>query len=148
MDLDVINCQNQEELQKCFTKEYIYSLKKECGCIPWTLRTHQEVLMNVNFDLILLTYLRKMCAIKKINPVQNLSKSTKFMKTNVWFNAQDSLYQDSQNQTEMITLRIFSQLSSRSTINTNMPSLCDQLLRVDIILNYVFIYRYIYVNTF
>ena len=59
MDLDVINCQNQEELQKCFTIEYINSLKKECGCIPWTLRTHQEVFINVNFDLILLTYLQE-----------------------------------------------------------------------------------------
>ena len=40
---DVIECQNEESYDDCATKKYIDSVLDQCECVPFNIRTTDEV---------------------------------------------------------------------------------------------------------
>ena len=42
LDQDVIKCQNEESQDSCRTRQYIDTLKNECGCLPYNLHSYDE----------------------------------------------------------------------------------------------------------
>ena len=45
LDQDVRECQNEESLYNCTTREYLDALMEKCGCLPITIRISNEVLL-------------------------------------------------------------------------------------------------------
>ena len=48
MDGDTKECQNEEPLHNCTTRQYMETLLDECECLPLNLRTSKEVLHMIN----------------------------------------------------------------------------------------------------
>ena len=43
LDQDIRNCQNEESLFKCGTREYIETFLAECRCLPFNIRQTDKV---------------------------------------------------------------------------------------------------------
>ena len=43
LDEDIKKCQNVETYNECTTRNYIYQLKRKCGCLPLALRLSDQV---------------------------------------------------------------------------------------------------------
>ena len=43
LDKTIIKCQNEELLQDCKTRKYINTMVEQCKCLPFSIRTHNEV---------------------------------------------------------------------------------------------------------
>ena len=43
LDQDVTGCQNQESIDSCKTRRYLDTLLRNCGCLPFSIRSSQKV---------------------------------------------------------------------------------------------------------
>ena len=43
LDKTIIKCQNEELLQDCKTRKYINTMVEQCKCLPFSIRTNNEV---------------------------------------------------------------------------------------------------------
>ena len=43
LDSNIRKCQNVESLHNCTTRQYINTLKLQCGCLPFNIRQSEEV---------------------------------------------------------------------------------------------------------
>ena len=43
MDIDVRECQNEEPLENCTTRQYINDLLQQCDCLPLSITTSNKV---------------------------------------------------------------------------------------------------------
>ena len=48
LDQDVRQCQDDEPLINCTTRQYLDTLKGECGCLPISIRLLQKVCLFTN----------------------------------------------------------------------------------------------------
>ena len=46
LDQDVRECQIEESLYNCTTRQYLDTLMEKCGCLPITIRISHEVLLQ------------------------------------------------------------------------------------------------------
>ena len=43
LDQDVRECQNEEPTENCTTRRYLDTILRECGCLPFNIRTSNKV---------------------------------------------------------------------------------------------------------
>ena len=43
LDQEVRKCQNEESLDTCITNQYLDTVQKKCGCLPFQLRLKNQV---------------------------------------------------------------------------------------------------------
>ena len=43
LDQDVRECQNEEPTENCTTRRYLDTILRECGCLPFNIRTSDKV---------------------------------------------------------------------------------------------------------
>ena len=47
LDKTIVNCQKEESMDDCKTRKYFDRLIEQCKCLPFTIRTHNEVSVNI-----------------------------------------------------------------------------------------------------
>ena len=43
LEKDVKECQNEEPTENCTTRRYLDTILRECGCLPFNIRTSNKV---------------------------------------------------------------------------------------------------------
>ena len=46
LDKDLVECQNEESHEDCATRKYLETIEKDCGCLPFNIRTNKEVFLS------------------------------------------------------------------------------------------------------